>query len=45
MELIRLVVTCELVFKPCSAELRRDCQEFCGYILFIISLTGILTIN
>lgn len=44
MDRIRLVVTCELVFKLCSAELRRDCQEFCEYILFIINFRSILMV-
>jgi hypothetical protein len=44
MDWIRLVVTCELVFKLCSAELRRDFQEFCECILFIINLTSILIV-
>jgi len=44
MDWIRLVVTCELVFKLCSAELRRVFQEICEYILLIINLTGILII-
>ena len=44
MDWIRLVVTCELVFKLCSAELSCDFQGFCEYILFIIDLTIILIV-